>query len=128
MRLARRISVQHQRAREMPAGRDGRDAGEDLCWFLWGEESADVPDILSLAPLFVQPGEINRTTELIPPGQVGGVVVRVADHNRFQSALGFNPVYGLAVEQGQAVPEDVSVGGGFDQDCALADGEFRGGG
>jgi hypothetical protein len=40
--------------------------------------------------------------------------VRVADDECLQAALGVYPIYCLGVEQGQAVPEDVSVGGGFD--------------
>jgi hypothetical protein len=54
--------------------------------------------------------------------------VRVADDDGLQASLGGYPVYRLAVEQGQAVPEDVSVGGGFDQEGALADCEFGCGG
>jgi hypothetical protein len=53
------------------------------------------------------------------------VVVRVADDDSFQAALGVYPGDCGVVEESQAVPEDVAVRG-FGQDCALADGEFGG--
>ena len=52
--------------------------------------------------------------------------MRVTDDNRLQASLLVDPFDSFVVEQRQAVPEDVSVVGGFDQDCALADGEFGG--
>ena len=40
--------------------------------------------------------------------------MRVTDHDRFQASLVVDPFDGFVVEQRQAIPEDVSVGGGFD--------------
>jgi hypothetical protein len=52
----------------------------------------------------------------------------VADDDGLQAALGVYPEFGFAVEEGQAVPEDVSVARGFDQEGSLAYGELWGGG
>ena len=51
--------------------------------------------------------------------------MRVADHDGFEPALRLDPGGCGVVEEREAVPEDVAVGG-FDEDCALADGEFGG--
>ena len=83
--------------------------------------------INALRPLRVRGGNVHGALERRRPREVRGVVVRVADDDGGEAAEGFDAADGGGVEQGEAVPEDVAVGGGLDEDCALADGEFGGG-
>ena len=108
----------------MPARRERRDARENLRR-LRRKQTPQIPVINPLHPLRVRGGDVHRTLERRRPGQVGRVVVRVADDDGFEPALRLDPGGCSVVEEREAVPEDVAVGG-FDEDCALADGEFGG--
>lgn len=108
----------------MPACRERRDPRDDLRR-LRRKQTPQTPVIDSLHPFLIRSGNIHRALERRGPGQMGRVVVRVTYNNSFEAALGVYPGDCGGVEQREAVPEHVTVGG-FDQDCALADGEFGG--
>lgn len=120
------VPVQDEGAGEMAAGLDGGDAVEDRGRGAGG--TLDEGECLrggrgAAKPGLVVGGDVDGAGEGGAPGGVGGVVVGVGDDDCFEPAEGVDEVRGGWVEQGDAVPEDVAVGG-LQQDGPLADGEF----
>jgi hypothetical protein len=79
--------------------------------------------ILAIHPLGVIAAQVNGTLEDARPLEMRGVEVRVRNDNGLEPALVVNKLDGRGVDEGDEIPEDVSVCS-LDQDSALADAEL----
>tara|TARA_R110002003_G_scaffold589_7_gene20599 strand:- start:7491 stop:7811 length:321 start_codon:yes stop_codon:yes gene_type:complete len=76
--------------------------------------------VLAIHPLGVIAAQVYGTLEDARPLEMRGVEVRVRDDDGLEPALAVDKLDGRGVDEGDEIPEDVSVGG-LEQDGALAD-------